>query len=145
MYKLIIPMVAIILSACNSTKSVNNIDVCTNNWTDTGYETATSGKSVRYFDVIKEKCGNKLPEQAKSDYLGGFTVGIKEYCTYENGHELASKSLPNQNTCPFELKEPFEKGYKVAALAQKKHKSMLRKMQDAQKFYNNNASKKAVD
>jgi len=138
-------MVVVTLTACNSTKNANNFDVCTNNWVDVGYETAISGKSVRHFNNFTEQCGDKLAKDAKAKYLDGFTSGIKEYCTYENGHKRASNSLPNQNTCPFELKEPFEKGYKVAALAQKKQKAMLKKIQDSQKFYENNRSKKTVD
>jgi hypothetical protein len=138
-------MVVVTLTACNSTTNVTNADVCTNDWGDIGYKTAISGKSVRYFNKFEEQCGDKLTNDAKSNYLDGFTSGIKEFCTYENGHKLGSKSLPNKNTCPFELKEEFEKGYNVAAVAQKKQKALVKRMQDELKFYENTRTKKSAN
>lgn len=133
MYKLIIPLVALGLTACNSTSDKVNLAQCTNNnWADIGYETALSGKSVRFFNKFEEQCGEKLAVDAKSHYLDGFTSGIKEYCTYDNGFKLASKSLPNKNTCPYELRSPFDKGYKMAALVLKEQKANLKKLQDQQ-------------
>lgn len=130
MYKIILPILAIALSACNSTSKSVDLDKCNQtNWNEVGYETAMSGKSVRYFNKFEEQCGIKLAKNAKSQYIEGFTLGIKEYCTYDNGFEIASKSLPNKKTCPFELRADFDKGYKVAAAALKEQKEILQKRQ----------------
>jgi len=131
MYKIILPIFAVALTACSSTTQSVNLDNCSqSNWSEFGYETAISGKSVRHFNKFEEQCGENLAKNAKSQYLDGFTIGIKEYCTYDNGFKLASKSLPNKNTCPFELRAEFDKGYKVAALVQKELQKSVKKMQE---------------
>jgi len=133
MYKLIIPLVTFGLTACTSTSDTVNLVQCTNNnWTDVGYKIAKEGKSVRNFSKFEELCGEKLAENAKSLYLNGYSSGIKEYCTYDNGQKLGSKGIPNNNNCPFELREQFDKGHKVAALVLKEKKAMVKKMQEMQ-------------
>ncbi len=127
MYKcLTIALLSITISACNTTPDlISNDDCINNNWVDTGYNTAISGKSVRHFNSYIEQCGEKLADNAKATYIEGFKKGIQEYCTYENGYEVGSKSKLNSNTCPYELRTEFNKGYKVATIHLKEAKAKM--------------------
>lgn len=85
-------------------------------WESVGLETAQNGKNVRSFETYKSSCGEQLPENAKSLYLDGYTVGIKDYCSYENGFKVGEKGLENPNVCPFEIRAEFDKGHKLGML-----------------------------
>ena len=44
-------------------------------------------------------------------YLDGYTVGIVEYCTYDNGYALGLRRGKFLNICPMELRAAYTKGY----------------------------------
>lgn len=46
-------------------------------------------------------------------YLTGFTKGVMEYCTYENGFAIGVKNGSSKNSCPAEIRSPFIKGYNL--------------------------------
>ena len=109
------------LAGCQSTDSQVRCDSSTN-WQEIGLKTAQKGKNVRTFERYKSSCGAALPENAKDLYLEGYTLGIKEYCSYENGFAVAEKGIDNPNVCPFEIRAEFDKGYKIGALEQREKK-----------------------
>jgi hypothetical protein len=102
------------LTGCQSTAEDDPMQAenfCTNsNWTEVGRKVALSGKSVRTFLSYQERC-EALPEEAKNAYLDGFTAGVKEYCTYENGFKAGDTGAINTNACPLELRGEYEKGF----------------------------------
>ncbi len=111
------------LAACQSTTEEAQVKVsCSSNWVDVGYEVALDGKSVRTFTKYEEMCKESLSASAKSDYLDGYTKGIVEYCTYEKGFDLGESGKLNNNVCPHELRQNFDKGFLAGdrALVEKK-------------------------
>jgi len=112
---------SIMLVGCNSTEEL--IVKCTSdmNWTELGETTAAAGQHVRTFDKYKNACDEKLPEQAQSQYVAGYTKGIKGYCTYKNGFELAWEGEKNTNVCPFEIRAEFNKGFEAAFQEREEH------------------------
>jgi len=85
---------------------------CTDsNWTEVGKKVALSGKSVRTYLKYQERCPD-LTGANKESYLDGFTVGVKEYCTFENGYEAGDTGKENINVCPLELRAGYDKGYR---------------------------------
>lgn len=107
-----IALTALSLSACQSTTDEVQVSLsCTGNWTNVGYDVAIDGKSVRTFSKYEEKCKELLGENAKSDYLDGYTKGIVEYCTYEQGFDLGESGKKNNKVCPHELGQNFERGF----------------------------------
>ena len=85
---------------------------CTDsNWSEVGHKVAASGKSVRTFLKYQERC-QQLPETAKEAYLDGYTAGIKEYCTFENGYKAGDTGKENPNACPLELRAQYDEGFK---------------------------------
>lgn len=109
MYKLIATLCLMLLVGCGgNVKSVT----CTGiDWNDLGYTTATKGKSVRTFDAYRDQCGNNLEEGAMDSYIEGYTKGVIEYCTYDNGYILGKQNKPIGASCPIEVRSLFEKGY----------------------------------
>lgn len=103
------------LVGCNTTTSQvecdNSID-----WLSLGSEVALAGKSVREFDKYKASCGDGLPSNAQALYLDGYTAGIQQYCSYENGFKLGEKGIPDPQICPLEIRAEFDKGFKLGSL-----------------------------
>lgn len=112
-------LLASLLTACQSTTQeaqVNKAVYCNQaDWSELGYNSALAAKSVRVFNSYKEDCNNTLPESAKETYLAGYTKGVKEYCSYENGYKLAELGLSNPSLCPLEMRRDFDLGYKAAS------------------------------
>lgn len=101
---------AICLVACKS--NVKEEVTCTGiDWYELGMTTATQGKSVRTFNRYRDNCGDNLDKNAMHLYLDGYSKGIIQYCTFENGYQLGNTSLENPNICPTELSEQFDKGF----------------------------------
>lgn len=141
MLKLIATFVLILLiSACTGNTTKDDL-VCTNNdWSAIGYSTATKGLSVRTFDKYKEQCG-KLPETALTTYLDGFTKGVTEYCTYDNGFLLGSKNVNKPESCPLELRAEFMRGYNQGLIILKDQIKRMERDADA----NQGKSQRTID
>ena len=97
----------IALAGCQSTTTDNEF-VCSTqtDWHQLGLTTAQKGKSVRAFDNYKAQCGDALPQNAQDLYLDGFTIGIKEYCTYENSRQSRHFLHNKSNYCKRNNKKP---------------------------------------
>lgn len=108
-------LLASTLIGCQSTNKEDAMQAenfCTDsNWKEVGHKVALSGKSVRAFLKYQEQCKN-LPESAKEAYLDGYTAGIKEYCTFDNGYKAGDTGIENTNACPLELRAEYDEGYK---------------------------------
>lgn len=110
----ILLLVASSLLACGGNIKESN---CTgNNWASVGYDTAKKGKSIRSFDEYTKACGANLSAGAKDAYIDGYTKGIIEYCTYDNGYKIGSANATIPDVCPYELRAEFIKGYKQGNL-----------------------------
>lgn len=104
---------AALLSGCQSTDQTiaQERNICQGgDWNKVGYETALKGVSVRKIEDLAESCPN-YSEQAKSDYLDGYTIGITEYCTFDTGYEIGKKNMLMPTVCPFEVRAEFNDGY----------------------------------
>lgn len=97
-------------------------------WRKVGYDTAMDGRSVRTFDKLAGACEVAPPEATKAAYIDGYTAGIIEYCTFENGYKLGSVYGTSDDICPAELREQFAKGYRQGHL---EHAEALRNMRRA--------------
>ena len=111
----------LILVGCQSNDTYVNCDVNTD-WQQLGVKTAQSGQDVRTFDQYKNACGSALPEDAQTLYLDGYTAGIKEYCSYENGFERGQKGLQDPKVCPLEIRAEFDKGFRIGSLDRREKK-----------------------
>ena len=105
-------LAGVVVSACG-TRKTDWAEFCSSTiWKEHGYYDAKKGFSYRLMGVYKERCGNDFSSSEELLYQAGYLKGIKEFCTYENGLTFGSKNEPNPKSCPFELAEAFDKGYR---------------------------------
>ncbi|HEY6527225.1 MAG TPA: DUF2799 domain-containing protein [Cellvibrionaceae bacterium] len=105
---------SLLLTGCGG--NVKKIACTGQDWTGFGYKAGAEGKSVHEFDAHRSDCGAKLEKNALKAYLDGYTRGIVEFCTYENGYAMGNKKLPMSENCPLEVRASFVKGYNVGKL-----------------------------
>lgn len=99
------------LLSCGSTADTA-LNCAEPSWFAQGKTSALNGKAVRYFDKYVQQCGKQLPDNAKQEFIQGFSAGLAEYCTYETGYKRGVNNLPVNNNCPLETRADFELGYK---------------------------------
>lgn len=122
-------LISVVLIGCGG--NVKTDLVCSGqDWSKLGYETAMSGNSVRTFDRYRDDCGNKLEKQAMDAYLDGFTRGVLEYCTYENGYAIGLSGKPMPDACPLEARENFAKGFRLGSLEARETRNLVERLQD---------------
>lgn len=128
-------ILSVLMLGCSSAKTPGQSINCTGeNWTEIGLTTARAAKSIRHFDTYVEQCGAQLEAGAKAAYIDGYTVGIIEFCNYENGYQLGLRNRENPQVCPAELRASFDKGYKVGLFELKeKMNEMSRHSRDAER------------
>ena len=107
-------LVAVVLVGCGA--NVKKIDCSGRDWAEFGYKMGTAGKSVHEVDKHRKDCGERLEQRALKAYLDGYTRGIIEYCTFENGYALASEKVPMSESCPVEVRGAYVKGYNVGRI-----------------------------
>lgn len=113
--KIFVAAAIALLSGCGG--NVKSVHCKGLNWSQQGYEAAQSGKSVREFDQFRNQCGERLEAGAMNAYVDGYTTGIREYCTYDNGYEQGYTKKVMGDFCPSELREAYEKGFRAGKFA----------------------------
>lgn len=137
-------LIAASLSGCAG--SVKEVSCAGLDWEDFGYQTGKKGKSVRTFDPYRDGCGENLEPGAMNQYLDGYTRGIIEFCTYENGYELGSENKALPDVCPTELKPAFAKGHSVGIIEFREKLSKLKRFnEDEASMQERTSAEKATD
>lgn len=113
-----------LLAGCAST--ANRVSCVDNDWTKIGYDTAIDGKTVRAFEGYSDKCLEPVGDKAKKSYVDGFTKGILEFCTFENGYLQGSENLSIKEVCPVEVRSAYVKGYNQGLFEYKDTRRNLR-------------------
>jgi len=106
-------LVALVACLSGCAGGVKDVACSGQNWAGFGYKIGSEGKSVHEFDAHRSACGSNLEQGALKAYLDGYTRGIIEYCTYDNGYKVGSKNTPMSEFCPAEVRANYAKGYKV--------------------------------
>ncbi|TMO67803.1 DUF2799 domain-containing protein [Pseudoalteromonas aurantia] len=127
---LVLSVMSMGLFGCNATTTAELNCNPADGWAALGQSVGQEGKSVRDFDRFKNSCNN-LSGSAKSEFITGYTVGIKNFCNYENGVKIASEGLPNNNICPLEMRNMFNKGYANGLAVREENLRKLRRTQQA--------------
>lgn len=106
-------LVAMSIAFTGCAGGVKEVACTGQNWAGFGYKMGAEGRSVHEFDGHRSACGNNLEKGALKAYLDGYTRGIIEYCTYENGFSVGSKNQSISENCPLELRGSYTKGYNL--------------------------------
>ncbi|HMU66860.1 MAG TPA: DUF2799 domain-containing protein, partial [Cellvibrionaceae bacterium] len=122
---------AIALSGCAG--GVKEVACSGQNWAGFGYKMGSEGRSVHEFDSHRSACGSNLEKGALKAYLDGYTRGIIEYCTYDNGYMVGSKNQSISDNCPAELRASYTKGYNLGKIEfAEKVRQMHNQVEDAE-------------
>lgn len=110
---ILLPTTILAVGCAGNVKEVSCAD---KDWRNSGYETALAGKPVRTYDSLQSACEPAPGETEKRQFIDGFTHGIIEYCTYENGYKVGSANEPIRDVCPAEVRENYVRGYRNGQL-----------------------------
>lgn len=94
-------------------------------WYDRGLEVGARGGSARLLNKYMDKCKDAKTRENLRDYQRGFITGMKQYCTFENGRELAKMNKPMNELCPNEFSEDFIAGYKAGRIEKREMQKFL--------------------
>ncbi len=80
------------------------------NWENIGYSDA-SYKHYDNYDSYVASCSEFSITPDKKLYQSGFSRGLKELCTFQNGYLIGNEGKTLPRICPIETQETFVKGY----------------------------------
>src|SRR5690606_33601740 len=119
-----------LLAGCQSNvKTAANF--CTEkSWYERGVEVGSQGGAAKLLDKYLERCKDAKTKENLREYQKGFIVGMKQYCTYNNGFALGASGDPLNTLCPAEFKEDFVAGYKMGKVKKREDQIFLDKAAD---------------
>lgn len=86
------------------------------NWFELGRADGERGRSVKRTARYREDCAKfGIPIDGES-YRSGWGLGIRRFCTPENGFERGIKGRFYSNSCPAEIEAQFEQPYELGRL-----------------------------
>lgn len=107
-------LLAVTLSAC---ASMSEEECLTADWKEQGYRDGRSGFPLSRVEEHREACAKVGVVPNVTLYTAGRNVGIREYCTPENGLNQGLAGYSYRNACPMELERDFliqyKRGYRV--------------------------------
>lgn len=105
---------AVILLAAGLTgcASMSEQECLTADWHDQGMREALAGKPRTALNDDREACAKVgvVPDEAR--YMAGYAVGIRQFCTPENGAQWGLAGRSYQNSCPADLQQGFVNQYR---------------------------------
>ena len=75
-----------------------------------GYFNSLNGKPSSVFSSIK--CLKLSKDKSEKEYMKGWKVGLKTFCTYKKGYEWGLNAKEYHNICPKSRVAKFLKGYR---------------------------------
>ena len=106
-------LVVTVVGACAQVTESQWAEFCANTyWEQHGESDGKKGLSYKLVAVYKERCGEQFSKDEIKQYKKGYIAGIKEFCNYDNGYKLGYRNESNPKSCPFELANNFNKGFR---------------------------------
>lgn len=126
--------IVVVLSAVVFTSScggnVKKVSCAGKDWRQEGYNTAHKGRPVRSFEDQRSACENPPGDAEKLQFIDGYTRGIIEYCTYDNGYKSGAANEKMPEVCPTEVREQYAKGYEQGRLEISERVQNLKRISD---------------
>lgn len=100
-------------------------------WYEKGRQDGSTGVQPR-IEKYQSSCGDAFHTEDKALYMNGFHAGQTDYCSHENGFQVAQMGGPLENHCPELMKEAFKQGYIKGIESRKlkaKNQELARKIQ----------------
>lgn len=106
----IITALPTLLSAC---QTLNEAECETSNWRDLGERNGKQGKTSSFISQHEKACERFGIPVDGTAWRAGWEVGIRDYCTPENGLRVGRKGNSYSQSCPSELEAGFLRSYTV--------------------------------
>lgn len=101
-------LLPLLLSAC---ATLNEAECETANWRDLGQRNGQSGRPASYIAEHEKACARYgLPVDGAS-WRAGWEVGIRQYCTPQNGLRVGRNGSSYAQSCPADVAPGFERAY----------------------------------
>ena len=129
---LLVVMVSFVLTSC----ATLNKDECLNaNWKLIGHGDASRGQKKSRIDAHREACAEYNIKPNWDEYVAGWNIGIKTYCTLHNGIYIGEHGKSYNGVCPKDQSADFLRGHDYG-------KQLHRTKQEATMAANTASSKK---
>ncbi|NYT65432.1 DUF2799 domain-containing protein [Alcaligenaceae bacterium] len=113
-YRLALIATVVLISGC---ASMSPEECRTVQWHEQGMRDGQHGQPRSRADQHREACGKVGVSINMQEYEAGRSIGIRRYCTPENGLEAGRLGRSYQNSCPPELEgrflDNYRSGYRV--------------------------------
>lgn len=110
-----------LLTGCSS---LSKEDCSNKNWFNLGKSDAISGEVEPKIDDYRRDCSEYGLQIRSMDYLKGYEVGLKKYCTYHNGLSRGEDGEDSHSLCE-EANPEYKKGYLTGLREFKKKESIV--------------------
>ncbi|MEP3276090.1 MAG: DUF2799 domain-containing protein [Stappiaceae bacterium] len=100
----------LLLSAC---VTLNESECETANWRDLGQRNGQSGRAASYVVEHEKACAKYGIPVDSASWRAGWEVGIRQYCTPQNGLRVGRNGSSYAQSCPADVAPGFERAYKV--------------------------------
>ena len=95
---------AAVLSGC---AAMSEEECRTANWNEQGVRDAMAGHSRARLEDLREACSKAKVTPNAGHYLDGWSYGIRQFCTPDNGARWGREGNSYNGTCPPELEPQF--------------------------------------
>lgn len=99
-----------VLSAC---ATLNEDECLTANWQQLGQSDGMAGRPSNYVSLHHEACSKHGVPVNDEQWQSGWQVGIRLYCTPQNGLQVGRAGQNYANSCPADLAPEFLTAYQV--------------------------------
>jgi hypothetical protein len=104
---------AVLVAALASCATLDEEQCRSVDWLTLGQQDGAAGRPASYIEEHRKACAShKLPVQ-DAPWHAGWEVGIRLYCTPQNGLTVGRDGGYYANSCPVDLKPGFETAYLV--------------------------------
>ena len=97
---------------CQSKPKISSCE--TSDWFEMGRQAGTAGR-VTGAPEERGRCPLQFNKVSEALYQNGYNYGLTDYCTPENGYQVARLGLPLLRICPRPTNTAFEASYKKGA------------------------------
>ena len=101
-------VISLLLASC---ATLEKDECAVANWYELGRADGEKGRNVTRASSYREDCAKFGIPIDDNNYRAGWDLGIRQYCTPENGFDRGINGRFANNSCPAELAAQFEQPY----------------------------------
>lgn len=108
------PLILALAATLAGCASMSEQECLTADWYARGVQDGRNGYARNYVEDHREACAKVGVVPDVTAYSRGHAVGIRDYCTPENGARIGRRGEYYRNSCPADLEAGFLQRYRAA-------------------------------